>query len=199
MNKINNIQKARIGAYAFMGATLGKIKHIPDYMYNKLRCYYHNGVPFSFFILFPEIFTIKPFDRCILFTKVLEENDYQIVLADKTVMGQRSFIIANDKVYDIGLGTITDKDYYFKLYKPSDLTIMQKDEIDAIIKEYEIGSSNLKDAENVDIDKLDKLDDMIKNYKGKHKALYDRQVKSYFDDINYEDGLLYIDINKKSM
>jgi uncharacterized protein YdcH (DUF465 family) len=76
---------------------------------------------------------------------------------------------------------------------------MQKDEIDAIIKEYEIGSSNLKDAENVDIDKLDKLDDMIKNYKGKHKALYDRQVKSYFDDINYEDGLLYIDINKKSM
>ena len=195
---MNKFDKLRIKLLTIYGNRLEYLEPIQDNYYNKLRYYYHQGLPISFYLLFKNIANINDVSKCILFTKVLDsKDDYRIVSAKCRFLGNHAYLEVNDKVYDVDLNVIADKAYYEAMFKPRYKKVSNKQEIIDYIERHHVGEDRIEKVDNVPLSILDEIDKQRKEYDGKHKELIERQVNSYFHDVHYVDGLLYMDINEK--
>ena len=195
---MNKFKKMQIQLLTMYGNKMECLEPIQDHYYNRLRYLYHQGLPVSFYILFNKIADINDVTKCILFTKILEPtDDYRIVSAQCKYVGNHAYLEVNGKVYDVCLNVIADKDFYEMMFKPRNKKVSNKEDIIDYIDRHHVGDDSIDNAYKVPLTILDEIDRQRKEYDGKHKELIERQVSSYFHDIHYDDGLLFMDINKK--
>ena len=185
----------RVKLLSNIGANTGKIRNIPDHMYNRLRYLYHQGLPMSFYLLFEDIPNNGTLLKNIMFTRIFNEMDeYKIVNAELKTLHNHTYIECNDEVFDIDLNMVADKEYYELMFKPEDKQYLSKEQIREFIKVHNIGGSRLEDSFFVPLEVFDSIKEQADNYDSYHKDLIDRQVNSYFKDINYDDGMIIINI-----
>lgn len=188
--------KVRLSLYTYYGTVNGYIEHIPDSYYNRLRYMYFEGLPISFYLLFKDISYLSDAFKTLLFTRIFDKNDeYKLVNADTKVLGNHTFIEYGDDVFDVIINAKINKEYYYKIFKPTNIKISSKDSINDFMDKIMAGE-DINEVFNVPVSILDSINRQAKEYNGVHKELIDRQVTSYFRDINYDDGLLIMDINK---
>ena len=194
---MNKFEKLKMKLLARFGVEYEMIKNIPDHYYNKLRYMYYRGLPISFYLLFDGILPINDITKAILFTKVFDtRQDYRIVNADLKTLGNHTFIECDDEVFDISLNKIINKDYYYKIFNPMNMLTSSKEDIISFIKHHKINDCRLEDAFGVPLEIFEQIEELVNNYDGDRKELLDRQVNSYFNDINYDDGMIIINIKK---
>ena len=188
--------KVRLSLYTYYGTVNGYIEHIPDNYYNRLRYMYFEGLPISFYLLFKDISYMSDAFKTLLFTRIFDKNDeYRLVNADTKVLGNHTFIEYGDDVFDVIINAKINKEYYYKIFKPTNIKISSKDSINDFMDKIMAGE-DINDVFNVPVSILDSINRQAKDYTGSKKELIERQVTSYFHDINYDDGLLITDINK---
>ena len=193
MNKFN---KLRVQVFSYIGAQTNKIEKMPDKVYNSLRYYYHNRIPASFYLLFENMPENDDFLKNVLLTKYFPmTKDYQIIQANTKVFGQHIYIEFEDKVYDVSVDAIIDKNYYELMFGVSNKKVLSKDKIVSFMEDFHICTDDIYDCQDISFDTLDEIEKQHEAYQGKRKALIDRQVTSFFNDIHYEDGMLFIDLD----
>lgn len=190
--------KLRMSLMIYSASLTHKISQIPDYYYNRLRYRYHKGLPASFYMLFNNIPDNSSITRCLLFTTIFDaSDDYRIITGMTKLFGRHTYIERNGEIYDIDLNLICPPQYYQQLFNPTNKIVNTKECIEDFIKEYNVGQDSIDNVYKVPLHILDDIKDQKDKYTGKHKELIDRQVDSFFRDINYEDGLLFIDTGKE--
>ena len=196
---MNKFDKLRIQLYSMYGNRYQFLEPIPDSYYNRLRYIYHQGLPLSFYLLFENISDANEVKKCLFFTKILEPKDeYKIVSANcRFFKDKHSYLEVNGKVYDINLGIIADKAYYERMFNPKNKLSSNKEAIQGYINKFGIGFDLMSNVYKVPLHILDELARVKDTYEGKHKELIIRQIESYFKDVHYEDGLLFIDTGKE--
>ena len=192
MNKLNRF---RLKLLLSMGYQLGKLDYIPDKYYNMLRYRYHRKIPASFFLLLDNMPGNSDFIKLLLFTQVLDE-DYQIVIADTKYEKNYPYVQTETNVYDVLTGIVVDREYYEKIFSIANKEEYERDKVEEYKKAINLPDSSYCDLQNVSMDLLDDIDQQYKNYKGRRKELITRQIESYFNDIHYEDGLMFLDFDK---
>jgi len=193
---MNKFQKLKLSIIFKHAAANKMISNIPDYIYNKLRYRYHNGLPVSFYFFFKRIPGNCSVLRNLLLTKVFEDNeDYRIVSADLDIIGDHVYVECDGMVYDVDNNLLTSIDFYNRVFKPKNVSFVNKDSIDSYMKEN-MTDGLLEDVYDISLSILDDINDQYEAYNGKHQALLDRQVNSFFNDIGYDDGLLIEDLKR---
>lgn len=194
MNKINEL---RLNIFSYIGANTGKINKIPDRVYNILRYRYHNKLPASFYLLFDNMPENSLILKNILLTKYFyDDEDYKIIRAKSKLFGEHSYVECNDKIYDISIDAIIDKAFYEIMFGISGKISVSKEDIKRFIYDYNICSDSIEDCQDISFDLLNEIDRQYRHYSGKRNKLVERQVKSFFSDIHYENGMILYDFSK---
>ena len=193
MNKFNEL---RVNIFSYIGANTGKISKIPDRVYNMLRYKYHKKIPASFYLLFENIPKNSEFLKNILLTKYFSNNqDYNIVLADTKVFGPHYYVELNDEVYDVTIDAIIDKKFYELMFGVSNKKEAPKEKIMNYMKLCNMCNDDIYHCQDLPFEFLDDIQEQLDNYQGRRKELLERQVTSFFHDIKYEDGIMFLDID----
>jgi hypothetical protein len=56
-------------------------------------------------------------------------------------------------------------------------------------------SDDIYHCQDLPFEFLDDIQEQLDNYQGRRKGLFERQVTSFFHDIKYEDGIMFLDID----
>lgn len=193
---MGKIERLRLFALINFGRSRGYISEIPDAYYNKLRYRYYKHIPASYYALFNVPGSKDKALVNILFTLAFDRLDeYSIVAAKSSKMGPHVYIEKDDTVFDPLSDIMAKKSFYEAVFKIKDKEYVSKDKILDSIKRFDVANEDIIDCQEISNETLASIEAQYNIYNGNRKALYKRQVESFFEDIKYKDGIMIIDID----
>ena len=191
---MNKFKKFRLKLLSSLGVNLGLINEIPDSTYNILRYRYHQNLPASFYLLFENMPNNSQIIKVLLLSTMFYD-DFKVIIADNCYSKNYAYLETGDTVYDPELGIIADKSYYEIIFGIKNKELFDKEKVEDYKKSIKICDCDMWDCQKIPFDVIDEIIKQKNNYKGSRKKLIERQVDSYLKDIQYEDGLMIINMD----